>query len=346
MPIIQASSLFPFAQAIFEATGLPPEQASAVADHLVDANLVGHDSHGVMRIPTYVEELIKGRVKAFGNHEVVRETAASQVVNARQALGVPMANYAMDWSVARAREKTFGAVAVHQAGHIGRLGAYPPIAAKKDCIGVVMLNGGAPFAAPFGGTAQRLPPNPISISAPSAEGAPLMLDMTTSMVAGGKVRLYHAVQKPVPADWLIGEDGEPVTDTNLFYEEKAAMLPLGGSVGHKGYGLAIMIDAIAGGLSWAGCSADPPTRGGSGFFTLAIDIASFIDVAEFKKEISRLSKWIKSSPKVPNVEQIYLPGEIEEARRKEREINGIEIDEVTWGEILATAEELNVTAIE
>ena len=110
--------------------------------------------------------------------------------------------------------------------------------------------------------------------------------------------------------------------------------------------IAGFIDAIAGGLSWAGCSADPPTRGGSGFFTLAIDIASFIDVAEFKTDISRLSEWIKSSPKVPSVDQIYLPGEIEEARRKEREVNGIEIDEVTWGHILATAEKLNVAAIE
>ena len=211
--------------------------------------------------------LIEGRVKAFGDHEVVRETAASQVVDAKRALGVPMAKYAMEWSVARAKERTFGAMAVHQSGHIGRLGAYPPMAAKEDCIGLVLLNGGGPFAAPFGGTAQRLPPNPISISAPTAEGAPLMLDMTTSMVAGGKVSLYHAVQEPVPPDWLIGEDGEPVTDTNLFYEKKAAMLPVGGSVGHKGYGLAVMIDAIAGGLSWAGCTADPPTQGGSGFLT-------------------------------------------------------------------------------
>ncbi len=342
MATIQSSDLRPFAQAIFEAAGLPSEQAHAVADHLVDSNLVGHDSHGVIRIPSYVEGLSKGNVKAFGDHEIVRETAASQVVDAKRALGVPMAKYAMEWAVARAKDRTFGAVAVHHAGHIGRLGAYPPIAAREDCIGMVLLNGGGPFAAPFGGTAQRLPPNPISISVPTDEGAPLMLDMTTSMVAGGKVSLYHAIQKPLPPDWLIGEDGQPVTDSNLFYEKKAAMLPVGGSVGHKGYGLAVMIEAIAGGLSWAGCTADPPTRGGSGFFTLAIDIASFIDVAEFKKEIARLSDWIKSSPKIPGVSEIYLPGEIEEARRREREADGIEIDEVTWGKILATAEELGV----
>ena len=125
-----------------------------------------------------------------------------------------------------------------------------------------------------------LPPNPISISVPTEEGAPLMLDMTTSMVAGGKVSLYHAIQKPVPSDWLIGADGKPVRTRTCFLKTRLPCFHWVARFGHKGYGLAVMIDAIAGGLSWAGCSAEEPTRGGSGFLALAIDIASFIDVAD------------------------------------------------------------------
>ena len=344
MAKISSPDLLAFARAIFEAAGLPTDQAYTLSGHLVESNLVGHDSHGVIRIPQYVNLLQSGNVRPFGDHEIVRETAASQVVNANGSLGIPMAHYAMKWAVDRARERTFGAVAVHRSGHIGRLGAYPPVAAREDCIGLILLNGIGCFAAPFGGTARRLPPNPISISVPTEEGAPLMLDMTTSMVAGGKVSLYNAIQKPVPSDWLIGSDGKPVTDSNLFFEDKAAMLPLGGSVGYKGYGLAVMIDAIAGGLSWAGCSCEEPTRGGSGFLALAIDIASFIDVPEFKREITRLSEWLKSSPKIPGVERIYLPGEIEETCRKAREVGGIEIDDVTWGRIVETGTELKIAA--
>ena len=344
MAKISSPDLLAFARAIFEAAGLPADQAHTFSDHLVESNLVGHDSHGVIRIPAYVERLQSGNIRPFGDHEIVRETAASQVVNANGSIGIPMAHYAMKWAAGRAKERTFGAVAVHRSGHIGRLGAYPPVAAREDCIGLILLNGGGQFAAPFGGTARRLPPNPISISVPTEEGAPLMLDMTTSMVAGGKVSLYHAIQKPVPSDWLIGSDGKPVRDSNLFFEDKAAMLPLGGSVGHKGYGLAVMIDAIAGGLSWAGCSADEPTRGASGFLALAIDIASFIDVAEFKREITRLCEWIKSSPRIPGVDRIYLPGEIEETCRKAREAGGIEIEDVTWERIVETGSELKIAA--
>ena len=122
------------------------------------------------------------------------------------------------------------------------------------------------------------------------------------------------------------------------------MLPLGGPQGHKGYGLSMMIDAIAGGLSWAGCSAAQPTRGGSGWLALAIKIESFIDIDEYKREIQILIDWIKSSPKMPGVENIYLPGEIEDEKRRQREAEGIFIEEKTWDALLTIASDLNVAA--
>jgi uncharacterized oxidoreductase len=169
-----------------------------------------------------------------------------------------------------------------------------------------------------------------------------MLDITTSIAAGGKVEVYRARGEQLPEGWLINEKGEAVTDPAAFRDKNVAMLPLGGPLGHKGYGLAVMIDAIAGGLSWAGCSADSPTRGGSGFIAIAIKIESFIDLDEFLKEIGILCDWIKSSPKAPGIDKIYLPGEIEWEKREEREAEGIFIEDETWGRLCEAAKELNV----
>ena len=186
MPTISHDSLREYGAAIFAAAGFPADQGQNVTDHLVDSNLVGHDSHGIIRLPVYVKAVREGNMKPVGTLKIVRETSASLVIDAQQMQGIVLAKMAMEMAVERAKEHTFGAVAVHRSTHIGRLGAFPPIAAEQDCIGLLMLNGGGPFTAPFGGTGRRLPPNPIAFSAPRADGPPLMLDMTTSMVAGGK----------------------------------------------------------------------------------------------------------------------------------------------------------------
>ena len=171
----------------------------------------------------------------------------------------------------------------------------------------------------------------------------MMLDITTSMAAGGKVDVYRARGEQLPEGWLINERGEAVTDPNAFRDGNIAMLPLGGPMGHKGYGLAVMIDAIAGGLSWAGCSADPPSRGGSGFIAMAMKIDSFIDLDEYLKEIGILCDWIKSSPTAPGFDKVYLPGEIEWEKRAEREAEGIFIEDETWGLLCESAAELGVS---
>lgn len=343
MANIPHTTLHAFGTSILAAAGLPEDQAATAAHHLVESNLMGHDSHGVIRIPTYARSLREGNLVPVGNQKTVRETPASLVWDANRSFGIVLCYDAMRSAVERAKQHTFGAVAVHRSGHIGRLGAFPPMAAEEDCIGVIMLNGGARFTAPFGGVARRLPPNPIAISVPVADGAPMMLDITTSVAAGGKVAVQLARKKPLPEGWLIDAQGNTVTDPGLFMNSDVAMLPFGGPVGYKGYGLAMMIDAIAGGLSWAGCSAESPTRGGSGYLALAIKIESFIDPDEFKQETRKLVDWVKSSPTMPGFEKIYVPGEIEDEMRQRREANGIDIEDATWDELVATATDLNVT---
>lgn len=342
MPIVQHSALRPFGYALFEAAGVPADQARVVTDHLVESNLMGHDSHGVLHMAGYTRALLAGNIKPVGGQKVVRETPVSLVIDANQSFGIALAYQAMQMAVDRAKAHTLGAVAVHRSSHIGRLGAFPPLAAAQDCIGVLMLNGGGRFAAPFGGTARRLPPNPIAISVPTLNGPAMMLDITTSMVAGGKVLVQQSRNQPVPEGWLVDIHGNTVTDPTPFIKGEAAMLPLGGALGHKGYGLAMMIDAIAGGLSWAGCSSEEPTRGGSGYLALAIKIESFIDIDEYKKEVQRLIDWVKSSPTMPGVDQIYLPGEVEEVSRRKKEVTGIDIPDSIWNDLVKVANELKV----
>jgi uncharacterized oxidoreductase len=342
MPTIHHQPLRDFGYALFEAAGVPADQARIATDHLVESNLMGHDSHGMLHAAGYIRGLQSGAIQPVGKQKIIRETPVSAVIDANRSFGIVLTYEAMRMAVTRAKEHTLGAVAVHQSSHIGRLGAFPPLAAAEDCIGVIMLNGGGRFVAPFGGTERKLPPNPIAISVPTLNGPAMMLDITTSMVAGGKVLVAASNNKPLPDDWMVDLAGNPVTDPNRFRANDVAMLPLGGALGYKGYGLAMMIDAIAGGLSWAGCSSEAPTRGGSGYLALAIKIESFIDVAEYKKEVQRLIDWVKSSPTMPGVERIYLPGEIEAERQRKHEAEGITIPESIWEELVATAAELGV----
>lgn len=343
MPTIAADELSGVAVEIMHAAGLPQDQAEIAAHHLVESNLVGHDSHGVIRIPQYVPGLTAGELRPVGSHTTVRETAASAVIDANGAFGIVLAYEAMRSAVEKARKHTLGAVAVHNCGHIGRLGAYPPLAAEEDCIGMILLNGGARFVAPFGGVAKRLPPNPIAISVPAKSGIMPMLDITTSVAAGGKVEVYRARGLPLPNGWLVDEQGNTVIDPERFSEQAVAMLPMGEAVGYKGYGLAFMIDAIAGGLSWAGCSTDAPTRGGSGYLALAIKIESFIDVDEFKSEVDALIEWVKSSPTAPGVDEVLVPGEIEERTKQRRLTEGIPIEQATWDAIAEAGASVGVT---
>ena len=160
------------------------EDAKIVSDHVVDSNLAGHDSHGVINAPNYIGGMQGGR--AVDKLEIVRESAAATVINANGALGMVAARRAMELAVEKAKTCTIGAVGLHRCGHAGRMGEYPPIAAAAGMIGIVLLNGGGRFMHPHGGTSRRLPPNPIAISVPRKNGAPLLLDMTLSVVAGGK----------------------------------------------------------------------------------------------------------------------------------------------------------------
>jgi uncharacterized oxidoreductase len=348
MPILGHDDLQRMIYEMFIKAGAPEEEAKIISDHLIEASLVGHDSHGVIRARGYALGMQRG-VNPSTNYKVVKETPATAVIDAQGGLGIVAAQKAIDMAIQKAKICTFGAVGMHHVTHTGRIGAFPVRAAKEGLIGICLLNGGGQLMAPFGGTARRLPPNPLSVAIPRKDAEPLMLDMTTSVVAGGKVELKMARGEKLPEGWMIDKEGKAVTDPTTIWRNRddSAILPLGGlQFGHKGFGLGIVVDVLAGGLSWAGCSQQKPTHGANGFLAMAIKIEDFIPLAEFVKEVEALVDWVKSSPKLPGVSQIYVPGEIEQVTKQKRLKEGIYIEDTTWKGLVEMASSLNVTVPE
>jgi len=343
MPVLSHTALSEMMYEMFVKAGAPADEARIVSDHLIESSLMGHDSHGVWRASGYARGMQKG-VSPASNYEVVKETPATRVIDAKGGLGIVAAYRAMEGAVEKARQRTFGAVGVHRCGHCGRLGAFPVIAARAGMIGLCFLNGGARFTAPFGGTSRRLPPNPLAVAFPRRAGESVMLDITTSVVAGGKIQVKQARGERLPEGWMIDAAGNAVDDPERFMKD-AAVLPLGGfQFGHKGFGLGLVMEALAGGLTWAGCSSEKPTRGASGFLAMAVQIEDFIPLSEFEQEIERLAEWVKSSDRMPGVNEILLPGDVEQRTRESRLREGIDVEEKTWEELVKTARELGVEA--
>jgi uncharacterized oxidoreductase len=343
MPTIHHDVLRNYVCRIFERAGTPLNESRIVSDHLVDANLSGHDSHGVIRAAGYARGMRKG-VTPKAKHEVVKENHAMAIIDAHGGLGIVAALTAMEMAIEKARSNTFGLVGTYNMGHVGRLGDYPPRAAREGMIGIALLNGVGRFVHPFGGTERRIPPNPLSIAVPRQNSAPALLDITTSVVAGGKFDVKRARGEQLPEGWLIDSQGKPVTDPNRVRDDEAtAVPPLGGTqFGHKGFGLAFMVDALAGGLTRAGCSKAPPNTGGNGFLAMAIKIDDFIPLDTYTQEIEGLVEWVKSSAKAPGVQEIHIPGEIEQLNRERMIKEGIYIEDASWRDMAEIARSLDV----
>jgi uncharacterized oxidoreductase len=347
MPIFPAERLERLTADIFVRAGASADDARCVAEHLVGANLAGHDSHGVLRIAQYLELIDAGQLKPDGQTEVVARFAGGAVIDGHQGFGQVVARDAMLLAIEIARETGTGAVTVRNCCHTGRIGTYPEIAAAAGMVGIAMTNasGAGQLVAPLGGAARRLSTNPVSIAAPSGGEFPLVLDMATSVAPEGKVRAAYQAGRPTPEGWMLDALGRPTTNPNDFYSDPPAMLlPLGGPVAHKGYSLAVMIDILAGALSGAGCCRPNAEYTGDGILAIAIDVAHFTPLAEFQKRVADLAQYIKECPKAPGVEDIYLPGESEWRKRQQRQREGIVIEDGSWKLIEAACRKFGVEA--
>ena len=341
MPIVQQAPLRQLSFEIFKATGIPIDDARIISDHLVDNHLVGHDSHGVWFIPGYVRSM-QDHYALWEGREVVRENPALTIINGKGANGIVAVTRALDLAVEKARQSTFGFVGLHNISHIGRLGDYPPRIADQGMIGMVWTNTGGLAVAPFGSADRKLRLAPVAYAVPRRNSSPFMLDMTFSVVAGGKIEQKIVRGEAIPEGWLIGESGQYITDGSVYHEEMASILPLGGiQFGHKGHGLAMIMEMIVGPLTWAGCTNDQGS-GGGGALIIAIDVEKFTDSETFLDQVEEFASYVTSATPLSGHEKIYAPGEVEEEVKSRLELEGIAIPESTWTEIKEIAEQLSV----
>jgi len=339
MPTLNADQLLSLGIRILEAAGVPTEDAQVVASELRDANLVGHDSHGVMRLVQYAQMIGDGFVKPGGDFELVRDTPAFAVADAHFNLGQVAATKALGLALDKAKQHGIATCMVRNCNHVGRLGSYTHRAALAGFAALMSVNSPGPGGvAPFGGIERKLGTSPISMAAP-ARGDALVLDMTTSATAEGKLRVAHQKGESVPEGLIIDGHGNPTTNPGDYYSKPyGSILPLGGPMlGHKGYGLSVMVDVFCGILSGSGVARDDLPRGANGVWLHVIDIDQFLPRSEYDDWMDRYITHLKSCKTQPGVTEILLPGEVEQRQQAQRTAEGVSIPDETWRQLQETA---------
>jgi uncharacterized oxidoreductase len=324
--------------AIFRAAGCLPAEAECIATHLVEANLVGHDSHGVIRIATYVQWLRAGKVLANRTLQVVFENDVIAVVDGSFGFGQTIGEQAMQLGIQKCGRHGVAVIALRNSGHLGRIGDWPLMAAQVGKLSLHFVNttGAGILVAPHGGINRRLSANPIAAGIPLPGKPPLLLDMSACTLAEGKIRVALNKGVPVPESCIIDAHGRPTTDPRVFYADPpGAILSI---AGHKGYGLAVLCEVLAGALTGGGCSNPVnANRVVNGMLSIILDSSYFQTDATFAAEINRFIAWVKSSAKTSPDGEILMPGEIEERTKAQRLRDGIDIDDTTWSQILETS---------
>jgi uncharacterized oxidoreductase len=345
MPRFKAEELEQIAVRVLRGAAVPSEDAQIVARHLVEANLAGHDSHGILRIPQYVEAVRTGKVVPGVRPKVLADHGCTAALDGQRGFGQVIAGEAIKMGIEKAKQSGIAAISFRNSYHTGRIASYTTAAAREDlvCIAMVNAGGGGQSVAPFGGLKRRLATNPLSIAAPSGNSYPIVLDIATSVAPEGKIRDYWMKKKELPQGWIINSEGNPSSDPNDFYDNPAgALLPLGGSAGYKGFGLAFMVDILAGALSGAGCCRSDVAEPRDGLLLIVLDVQKFIPLPVFQTQVLGLIEHVKSCPVAPGFKDVYVPGEVEHLEEKRKRTEGLEVDQQTWGEINLVARELKV----
>ncbi len=339
MPVVSADDLRELSRALLGSCGTPVEQASLVAEGLVNANLAGHDSHGVLRLPGYLAGVEQQHVHPAHLPNLVSISGATAIVDACGGWGQPAMWLATETVHDLAKEYGVAAAVVHNSYHIGRVAPYVEWLAERGIVALAMANA-APAVAPFGGSKRVLGTNPIAWAVPRDEGKqPVSFDVATAGIAEGKLRVARAKGLPVAEGNLVDSDGRPSTDPHDFYAG-GALLPFGG---HKGSGFSILAQFLGRGLARMDPSAFDGPRGVNGPLIIAIDVGRFADPDEFRGEIEAQCSTITGCPPREGVAAVQLPGEPELTIREERLRAGVPIPDTTWEELRDLAAAQGVT---
>jgi len=325
--------------AIFKAAGVPEEQAETVSEILVATSLHGVDSHGVFRIPSYIDSIKKGTLNPKAEIKVLRETETTAMLDDGGGFGFVAARKAMKMAITKAKKYKIGSVGVKGLGHIGALYYYSLMAVKADMIGITLCRGGGHSVVPYGGIEGRLGVNPLAIGIPTDKEKPIILDMATTGVAMGHLETMAVKGQKAYEGWLIRKDGSWSTDPASVRRGEAMPVCFGHPYSeYKGYGLSIIVESWAGAIG-SGCSLDEK---GFGHVFTAVDPTGYCSIDEFKARIDSMIGHIKSAAKRPGFKEILLPGEPEWIEEDKRRKEGIPTDDPRWKAILDTAKNLGV----
>ena len=344
MPILKSEFLAKAIEAIVAAGGSNSREAKIVAENLVTANLTGHDSHGVGMIPRYIESLLEGGLKVNQHPRIVFDGGAMISLDGQTGYGQVIGLEAMEIGIARAKQHGMCVMGLGRAHHLCRIGQWAEQAVAAGLISLHFTNViSRSIVAPFGGADARFGTNPMTVGIPIPGEPPFILDMATSAVAQGKIRVAHNKREKVSPDWLIDDKGNPTPDPKFGVIEPFGALRTFGL--HKGYGLAVVCELLGGALTGGGTwhSDDrSKKRVWNGMLTILIDPKRMGTAEVFGTETTAFLESLRKSPVAPGVDKVRIAGEPERETRAKRERDGISVDQNTWEEILVAGAKLKV----
>jgi L-2-hydroxycarboxylate dehydrogenase (NAD+) len=336
-----------FINRVFVAAKMPSDDASIVANLMVEADINGSDGHGIFRLPGYIRRINEGGLNLGPNIRIEREKSGMALVNGDNAQGHLVMKYCAELATKKAKESGVAWVGAHGSNHAGPAALYAKIPLAEDMIGLYVAIGNANHLPPWGGIEMLLSTNPIAIAVPGMEEPSIVLDMATTVAAYGKVKTAAQRGEEMPEGWMIDKQGRPLTDPTK--SDEGFLMPIGGP---KGYGLALMFGLLAGTLNSAAFgknvidfNADFKTPTNTGQFIVAIDIAAFADVDTFKRNVDNIYRAMKASPTLPGYDEVLLPGEGSFKKRQEREQNGVPIHDGLLEVLNKTADQLGVLGL-
>jgi hydroxycarboxylate dehydrogenase B len=343
---VQSAPLAAAVRAIVAAAGSHEAEARMVADNLVEANLRGHDSHGVGMVPRYIDAVLEGGLAVNAHVAVRQDSGALLTLDGQHGYGQVIGSEAMALGIARAREHGVCVVGLAHSHHLGRIGHWAEQCIASGLVSIHFVNVlSRPIVAPFGGRDARLGTNPFCVGIPRSGGDPIVLDFATSKIAQGKTRVAHNKGEPIEPGILIDNHGEPTTDPRYaVIEPVGALLPFGG---HKGAGLALICELLGGALAGGDTGravTDGRRRVLNSMFSILVDPARLGTAANLAREMEGFVAYATASPPQAGVDHVKTPGEPERETRAKRIKAGIAIDAVTWGEIVAAGEKVGVAA--
>lgn len=338
MPTVPATDLERIARDIFTAWDTPADDAAWISTLLVRANLRGHDSHGVIRIPSYVKALDAGDTNPRPKITVESDTPTIARLDGDRGFGQVVAKKGIALAIEKARAQGVGIATLRRTNHVGRLADYAEMAAAEGLVGMLWVN--APMSlnvAPWGGAARRLGTNPHAVAVPGPNGSVAMsFDMATSVWAEGKLRVKLNRGEQAAPGVMLNSRGEASTDPREFYADPVGSLLTAGE--HKGFGLSLVIEVLAGILSGTGAAQAEKGPVVNGTFMLCLDVTRFLPLAEFHARMKALIEWVRSAPPAAGSREILVPGEPEARMMRERLAAGVPVEEETWRQIQACAQ--------